>query len=63
MQNVKFITDSSSDLPKKVAEELDVTVLPLGISFGNESFLDGVDITAEEFYKRLRACKELPKTS
>ena len=35
----------------------------MGISFGNESFLDGVDITAEEFYKRLRACKELPKTS
>lgn len=63
MLKVKFITDSSSDLPKSTAEELGVDVLPLGISFGNESYLDGVDITAEAFYAKLRNCTELPKTS
>ena len=61
--NIKFITDSTADLPESVAEELDVTVLPLTVSFGEETFRDGIDITNEEFYARLRTCRELPKTS
>lgn len=63
MLKFKFITDSSADIPKNVAKELDITVLPLGVSFGGESYLDGVDITPAEFYAKLKACKELPKTS
>lgn len=61
--NIKFITDSTADLPESVAEELDVTVLPLTVSFGEETFRDGIDISNEEFYARLRTCRELPKTS
>lgn len=60
---VKFITDSSADLPKEVVKDLDITVLPIELSFGSEIFLDNVTITNEEFYEKLRKCRELPKTS
>lgn len=63
MQKFKFVTDSSADLPKEVAEALDISVLPIGITFGTETYYDGVDITPAEFYEKLRNCTELPKTS
>ncbi len=50
---VKIVTDGSSDIPKEVAEELDITVVPLTVVFGDEAYLDGVDITADEFYTRI----------
>ena len=50
---VKIITDSLSDITSDVAEVLGVTVVPLTVFFGHESFLDRVTITAEQFYDRL----------
>lgn len=61
--SVRIITDSTSDLPQKVAEELGITVVPLNVHFGQEAFRDGVDMQADEFYKRLVASTDLPKTS
>ena len=60
---VRIVTDSTSDLPREVIDELKISVVPLTISFGDESFRDGVDLDADRFYARLQTEKELPKTS
>lgn len=60
---VKIVTDSIADLPSPVAQELGITVVPLSVSFGTEVYRDGIDLTAEQFYKRLANSKTLPVTS
>lgn len=60
---VKIITDSSSNITPEEAKSLGVTVMPLTISFGTEEFRDGLDIGCDEFYTKLRECKEFPHTS
>ena len=60
---VKIITDSVSDLPPAVVEELGITVVPLNVRFGDEVYRDGIDLTTEQFYDRLKNSKILPVTS
>tara|TARA_Y100001934_G_C12333235_1_gene766261 strand:- start:1208 stop:2056 length:849 start_codon:yes stop_codon:yes gene_type:complete len=60
---IKIITDSTSDLPKEIADELGITVIPLNVHFGEEVYKDGVDIFPDKFYPRLENSSELPKTS
>lgn len=60
---VKIVTDSTADLPPNVVQEYGLTVVPLHIHFGLETFEDGVDITQEQFYRRLTSEHHLPKTS
>jgi DegV family protein with EDD domain len=60
---VYIVTDSTSDIPRQMAEELNITVVPLTVTFGDESFRDGIDMTADEFYARLSHAKVLPTTS
>ncbi len=60
---VKIVTDSTADLPTDLARELDITVVPLNIHFGQESFLDGVDLGSDEFFERLIRGPQLPTTS
>ncbi|MEK7693015.1 MAG: DegV family protein [Chloroflexota bacterium] len=60
---VHIVTDSTSDISKALADEHGITVIPLTVSFGQESYSDGVDLTAEEFYARLQLTKTLPTTS
>jgi DegV family protein with EDD domain len=60
---VRIVTDSVSDLPPEVAEELGITVIPLNVRFGTEVYRDGIDLTAEQFYDRLKYSKTLPVTS
>jgi DegV family protein with EDD domain len=60
---VRIVTDSTSDLPQDVAEELGITVVPLNVQFGFDTYRDGVDMQADEFYKRLLTISDLPKTS
>jgi DegV family protein with EDD domain len=50
---VKIVTDSTSDIPAEIAQELGITVVPLLVLFGQESLKDRVDITTNEFYHRL----------
>lgn len=61
--SVRIITDSSSDLPFSYQEKWGITILPLRVRFGEEEFVDGRDLTAEQFYARLAQAKELPKTA
>ena len=48
---VKIVTDSTADIPPELAG--DITVVPCFVQFGEASYLDGVDITREQFYARL----------
>ncbi len=60
---VKIVTDSTSDLPKELAESLGVTVVAQNIHFGAETFKDNVTLSPDEFYSRLASSADLPKTS
>lgn len=60
---VKIITDSASDMEAKQAEEMGIILLPMTISFGDEDYRDKFDITADEFYEKLVATDDLPRTS
>ena len=60
---IKVVTDSVSDLPPGLVDELGVTVVPAKVLFGSEEFSDGVDITTDQFFERLAADPVLPKTS
>jgi len=60
---IAFITDSTSDIPLELREKYDLTVVPLTINWEGKSYLDGVDLTPEEFYKRLEEDPVRPTTS
>jgi DegV family protein with EDD domain len=60
---VKIVTDSTADLPPRLAEELGIAVVPVYLRFGDEVFHDGVDMTADAFYRRLAADPVLPSTT
>lgn len=60
---VKIVTDSTSDITDDLAQKLGVTVVPLTVSFGHESFLDRVEITTDEFYRRLSQESIFPTTT
>ncbi len=60
---ISIVTDSTSDIPPDIARELNITVIPVHVIFGEDSFDDGVTITREEFYRRLKTAKALPTTS
>ena len=60
---IRIITDGTSDITAQQAEKLNIDVIPMRVFFGQESFLDGVDITREEFFARLSYSQELPTTS
>jgi DegV family protein with EDD domain len=59
---VKIVTDSLGDIPPEVAEELGITVIPMNVRFGTESYRDGIDLTTEQFYERLARSKIFPTT-
>ena len=60
---VRIVTDSASDIPSELAQELGVVVVPCTVSFGTEVFRDGVDITKDEFFERLTTSKVMPTTA
>ena len=60
---IRIVTDSTCDLPQEVVEAYGITVLPLYINFGEESYLDGVEISREAFYARLPESDPAPTTA
>ena len=60
---VKIVTDSLSDITGDLAQELGVTVVPLTVFFGQESFLDRVTMSTDEFYHRLTHGNIWPTTT
>ncbi len=61
--NICIVTDSTCDLPASIVEKYGITVVPLYINQGENSYLDGVDMTREEFYRRLPAFRPAPTTA
>lgn len=60
---VKIITDSTCDLGKELIEKLDLEIISLAVNFGEESYIDSIDITTDTLYEKIKEKKELPKTS
>jgi uncharacterized protein len=60
---IALVSDSSCDLTEATAHAIGVVKVPLTLSFGEETFTDGVDITPPQFYQRLSASAAPPKTS
>jgi DegV family protein with EDD domain len=60
---VRIVTDSTCDLPADVIERYGIWVVPLYINVGKQGYLDGIDITREEFYTRLPHFSVHPTTA
>ncbi|MDO7905237.1 DegV family protein [Paenibacillus sp. JX-17] len=63
MTKTLIVTDSTSDIPQEVLDQYGIVAVPLQVMFGEETYADGVDITAGQFYEKLVKSKELPTTS
>jgi DegV family protein with EDD domain len=61
--NTAIVLDSTADLPDAAERFANWRVVPLYVNFGTESFRDGVDLSADEFYGRLRESPDFPTTS
>jgi DegV family protein with EDD domain len=60
---VRVLTDSCADLPPEIVQDLDMTVVPLSVIFGDEVFLDRIDMTTDQFFQRLVTSPVHPSTS
>ena len=60
---VKIVTDSVADLPPHVAKEFGITVVPLVVRFGTDVYRDGLDLSPNGFYDKLKTSKIMPVTS
>jgi len=63
LEKIKIITDSTCDLNKQIIEKYDLDIIPLIVNFGEDSYLDGVDIDIREFLKRIKESAIFPTTS
>lgn len=60
---VKIVTDSTSDLTHEIASMLGITVVPLYVNLGGVTYRDNIDLTTEDFYRKLEQSDTLPTTS
>lgn len=60
---IKVYVDSGSSIKQSEKKQYDVEILPLKIIFGDKEYLDGIDLSTEEFYHKLIVEKQFPKTS
>ncbi|OJU11052.1 MAG: hypothetical protein BGN88_09090 [Clostridiales bacterium 43-6] len=60
---IRIITDSSSEINLKRAQELNIEIAPIRVTFGNETFVPYKEISNREFYKKMEEAPEIPKTS
>ena len=60
---VRIVTDSACDLPAETIARYGIHVIPLYINVGNQGYLDGIDISREEFYTRLPFFSTHPSTA
>jgi DegV family protein with EDD domain len=63
MTKIKIVTDSTVDLSKDTLKKYEIEVVPLSICMNGETYLDGIDITSEEFIQKMNGLEELPKSS
>lgn len=63
MSRVYIVTDSTADLTEEEVKNLEISIVPMNISFADQNYVDGVTITKEEFREKMIASEELPKTA
>lgn len=64
MSKVFIVTDSTADIPDQVVDQYGIKIVPLRVVFSEqESYLDGIELSASRFYEKLGGVKELPTTS
>ncbi|MEW9080086.1 DegV family protein [Terrisporobacter glycolicus] len=63
MSDFKIICDSLADIPENLVKQYDIEVIPLTIIINDIEYKDGQNLTNEEFYKLIKECNEIPKTS
>lgn len=60
---IQIITDSAADLPPEIIERYNIHVVPLTVNIDGEEYIDGVNLSSQEFYQKMAVAKTLPKTS
>ncbi|MBK8783262.1 MAG: DegV family protein [Anaerolineales bacterium] len=63
MNNIRIVTDSTCDLPEERTKQLEITVVPLHINQGENTYLDGINLSREEFYRQLPGYQPSPSTA
>ncbi|MFJ8102409.1 DegV family protein [Lysinibacillus sp. NPDC096212] len=58
-----IVTDSTAYIPAEERERLNIHMIPLSVNISGQLFAEEVDITASEFYDKVRGAKEFPKTT
>ncbi len=61
--DIRIVTDSTADIPPEQARALGITVVPLTVFFGEEAYLDGIELDNASFYRKLQTSKVSPRTS
>ena len=62
-EKILIASDSTCDLSPELIEQNNIKILPLGVSLGENNFIDGVDITPDDIYVHYEKTKQLPKTA
>lgn len=60
---IRILTDSTCDIPLEKAKALGITVVPLTVFFGDDAYLDGIELDNTAFYSKLQTSKQSPRTS
>jgi DegV family protein with EDD domain len=60
---IAIVTDSGVNVPAEVQREYDIHIVPLKVTFGDQTYRDGADITTSQFYEMLQEASQLPTTS
>ena len=60
---IRIVTDSTASIPAETAQALGITIVPLIVFFGDEAYLDGIELDSASFYRKLSASRVFPRTS
>jgi len=60
---IKIVTDSTADIPAELLKENEISLIPLKVIFGENSYLENIEIQPQEFYEKLVSFEGIPTTS
>lgn len=63
MARIRVLSDSACDIPDEIARRLDIDIVSLSIRFGEEEFVDRIDLTPSQFWAKCKKSKTLPETA
>lgn len=63
MSKLHIVTDSTSDIPRELAEQYDINIIPIEVIFEGQTYRDKQDISVDDLFKRIPESKDFPKTS